>query len=328
MDDAPCFTAKDASALAGLSYRQLNDWEGKGAVPAERSQEGGWRKFTPKQIFALMVCNEIRRLYGTPLERLRFVRGFMMDAEANHLEAAVRLMQHGLHVFLLTDLEETFVMDSDLEFADDMRHGYFRAEETRPYIFLRLNEVVNRLLTATTQPSPLKPHDGAYRVKDLVDKSISVQTTAEFDLLRQVRSGRFDRIEVRLKGGLVRSLHAEGEVEPTDVGLGDGEVTVKQQSEFEDITIKRRDGQVVNARCVLPRKYSDEDNEPTIFVGISNPEAPAVERSRDGEMPSEVAQSSTTTRRDRGSLSREDLAPQRARVPDAQPRKMPRNTRR
>ena len=135
MEDRTAFTAKDAKKLAGLSYRQLNDWDARGAVPAERDKEGGWRKFTAKQLFALMICNEIRRLYGTPVERLRFVRFFMMQEGADHLAAAIRLMAEGFHVFLLTDLKETFVMDSDLEFRDYMELGYFRVEETRPYLF-------------------------------------------------------------------------------------------------------------------------------------------------------------------------------------------------
>ena len=59
----------------------------------------------------------------------------MMQEGADHLAAAIRLMAHGLHVFLLTDLKETFVMDSDLEFRDYMELGYFRVEETRPTFF-------------------------------------------------------------------------------------------------------------------------------------------------------------------------------------------------
>src|SRR5688572_30182562 len=110
MAEDPTYTAKDAKDLAGVSYRQLNDWDSRGAVAADRDAEGGWRKFSPKQIFALMVCHEIRRLYGTPLERLAYVKNFMMQEKANHLLAAIELMEVGLHVFLLTDLEKTFIM--------------------------------------------------------------------------------------------------------------------------------------------------------------------------------------------------------------------------
>ena len=147
----------------------------EGVVPAER--EGGWRKFTPKQLFVLMVCNKIRRHYGTPVERLGFVSACMMKPEpVNHLAAMVKLMALGLHVFLLTDLEETFVMDSDLEFTDYMGLGHFRAEETRQYIFLPLNNIVNRLLGAMKKPVPLEPRDDLYRARAQADAALSVRT--------------------------------------------------------------------------------------------------------------------------------------------------------
>ena len=181
----------------------------EGVVPAER--EGGWRKFTPKQLFVLMVCNKIRRHYGTPVERLGFVSACMMKPEpVNHLAAMVKLMALGLHVFLLTDLEETFVMDSDLEFTDYMGLGYFRAEETRPYIFLPLNNIVNRLLGAMKKPVPLEPRDDLYRARAQADAALSVRTAPELDVLQAIRSGKFDRVEVKVRGGQIRFLNAEG----------------------------------------------------------------------------------------------------------------------
>ena len=80
----------------------------------------------------------------------------MMKPEppVNHLAAMVELMALGLHVFLLTDLEETFVMDSDLEFTDYMRLGFFHPESTRPYIFLPLNNIVNRLSGGDDEARP------------------------------------------------------------------------------------------------------------------------------------------------------------------------------
>lgn len=52
----------------------------------------------------------------------------------------------GLNIFLLTDFEETFVMDSDLEFEDYMTFGFFRADRPQAYIFMRLNDIAARLL--------------------------------------------------------------------------------------------------------------------------------------------------------------------------------------
>jgi hypothetical protein len=52
------FTAKDAKELAGLSYRRLHDSESRGAMPSERDKAGAWRKFTAKELFALMVVGK------------------------------------------------------------------------------------------------------------------------------------------------------------------------------------------------------------------------------------------------------------------------------
>nr|ADI23838.1 hypothetical protein [uncultured gamma proteobacterium HF4000_48E10] len=329
MESRTPFTAKDAKKLAGLSYRQLNDWDARGAVPAERDKEGGWRKFTAKQLFALMICNEIRRLYGTPVERLRFVRSFMMQEGADHLAAAIRLMAHGLHVFLLTDLKETFVMDSDLEFRDYMELGYFRVEETRPYVFFRLNEIVNRLLGATKEPMKLKPHDDVYGQKGRLDAALAVRTMPEFHVLRAVRSGKYDRVVVEVKEGLIRFVDVEGHVDNSDHEDEGGTVTVKHEDEFENVTIKRRDGRVVDVKRSLPTKFSVEENAPVLFVGQVNSATKPLTRGRDGEKPSGIAKPKTKTRRDRKTLSREDhgAPPGRTRVRDAQSRKVPKDSR-
>src|SRR5713101_2299156 len=133
----PTFTAGDVKNAAGMSYRQLNDWDAKGALPSQREQESGWRKFSPREIFAIMVCKEIRDRFGAPLESLRFVREFMLQDGADHFRAAIEIMNRGLAVFILTDLKDTFVMDSDLEFEDLFHLGYLRASENQGYILLQ-----------------------------------------------------------------------------------------------------------------------------------------------------------------------------------------------
>lgn len=333
MDDGTRFAAKDANELAGLSYRQLNDWEAKGAAPADRDAEGGWRRFTPRQIFALMVCNEIRRLYGTPLEKLRFVRRFMLQERSNHLAAAIGLMRHGLHVFLLTDLEKTFIMDSDLEFEDLLHCGQFRVEETRPYILLRLNEVVNRLLAATKKPIRLKPSNLVYAAHAKMESELRVQTVPEFDLLQAVRSAQFNRVEVTFRDGKIRRLNADGGVGAADArGENDG-LSIKRRGKVETTVPTACDGPIVVPRQALPKEYTSEDNDPVLFAVRIGKTPPPSSPARDGEPPIGIAIVKTTTRRDRTSLSRESKAPKRARVPGAQPNpephvpaRMPRNS--
>src|SRR5262245_49642497 len=103
------YTAADLKRAAGLSYRQINEWDQKGVLPESRIDEAGWRKFSPRDIFALMVCGEIRRQFGVPVETLKWVRTFMQQKGADHLSAAIEIMAQGMAVLLMTDLNETFV---------------------------------------------------------------------------------------------------------------------------------------------------------------------------------------------------------------------------
>ncbi len=267
MADEKSFTAKDAKELAGLSYRQLHDWESRNAIPSDRTRERKWRTFSSKQLFVLMVCSEIRRRYGIPVEKIRYVSDFMASEEADHFAAAVRMMSFGFHVFLLTDFETTFVMDSDLEFNDLMQHGYFRDEDTKPFIFLRLNGIVNRLLSLLKEPIEIRPDDAIYDTIS-VHKALDVHTQAELDLLQAVRSGHFDQVTVKLNHGMISVIDKEGEVATEDLNNADDTISVKRENEFETLMVNSRDGQIVRARRRLPKKYTKADNEHMVFDGL------------------------------------------------------------
>jgi hypothetical protein len=64
--DEPFFTACDVYRTAGLSYRQLNNWDLKGVLPNSRRKEAGWRTFSYREVFAIFVCSEIRTRFGVP----------------------------------------------------------------------------------------------------------------------------------------------------------------------------------------------------------------------------------------------------------------------
>ena len=78
--------------MGGLSYRQLNEWDGKGALPNTGREERKWRRFTPREVFVILVCAELRKNLGIPLESIKYVQEFMLQEKANHFDAAVWLM--------------------------------------------------------------------------------------------------------------------------------------------------------------------------------------------------------------------------------------------
>lgn len=246
------YTAADVRQAAGLSYRQLNDWEGKGVMPDPRSEDASWRKYSPRDIFALMVCKEIRDRFGVPLESLRWLKDFMFQQDADHFAAAVEMMAMGMSVLLLTDLSKTFVMDSDLEMEDLLKLGYFRHEEGQGYILLKLNPLVNRLLSCLKEPFQLRIHDRFYAVVRDTLGAMRVRSVEEFEVLELVRKGEFRRVSVLLKGGRVERIEAEKEHDIRERGEI---LDLLNSSKYQTVTLTKVDGQIIRVTRKIPIKF-------------------------------------------------------------------------
>jgi DNA-binding transcriptional MerR regulator len=245
------FSARQVQEAAGLSYRQLNDWDERGAVPGQRPVQG-WRRFTPREVFVLMVCAEIRKKLGVPVARLRDVQKFMLQRNADHLRAAVELMGTlGVEVWLVTDLEETFIMGSELEFRDLVEHGFLSGDRERMLIWLHVNPLVNRLLSCLKEPVELPSRGRGYEILRQLREHFGVQSREEFEVLQLIRSGDFEKIEVVLKNGKIRTLNTSRSfAEPEKEDL----TALLRDHDFQTITLTKRDGEVVALRQSVPHK--------------------------------------------------------------------------
>src|SRR5438876_4438189 len=116
-----------------------------------------------------MVCSEVRKRYGMPLEKLVWLKSFMLQEKADHLQAAVRMMQHGLAVFVFSDLEESFEMDADIAIADMLELGYCRFDHPHAYIFICVNPIANKILAALKKPIRLEISDKVYKTRRAAD---------------------------------------------------------------------------------------------------------------------------------------------------------------
>ena len=142
------YTASDVRKMAGLSYRQINNWNSKGALPGEREGKEGWNKFSARDMFALMVCSKIRMQFHVPLESIKWIQSFMQQKGKEHLKAAIGLNADyfGCTVWLLTDCKTTFIMERDYKFEDMFNRGFFRDDGPEGYIFLKINPILNRCM--------------------------------------------------------------------------------------------------------------------------------------------------------------------------------------
>ncbi|MCY3819290.1 MAG: MerR family transcriptional regulator [Gammaproteobacteria bacterium] len=254
---AQTYTAADLKRAAGLSYRQINEWDQKGVLPETRSGDAAWRKFSPRDIFALMVCSEIRRQFGVPVESLKWVRACMLQEGADHLRAAAEIMSHGMAVVLLTDLKETFVMDSDMEIEDLLHLGYFRHEGPQSYLLIKLNPLVNRFLGCLKEPVMLSIDDEMYGLIRNIRGEMSIRNQEELEVFRLLRSGDYRKVVVHLDDGKI--LRAD-----TEAGVSEAEqqqlLKIWDGDQFQTVTVTLHDGKVVKAAKQKPAEF---DKPPT-----------------------------------------------------------------
>ena len=242
------YSSRDVHEAAGLTPRQQNDWDSRGLLPHDRDGQEGWRRFTPREIFALMVCAEMRRDFGTPVERLRWVQQFMLQEGANHFEAAVELIASlGVGVWLVTDFEKTFIMDSELEFADLWQHGYFGAESP-PFVLLPINPVVNRLLACLKEPVQLNAHGRGYEIMHAVRAMQRVRTPEEAMVLDMIRSKKFARVEVESPDGDVSTIRTTTRPDPAT------KLDQLLVEPYQRLTVVMKDGKVVNIQQEVTTK--------------------------------------------------------------------------
>jgi hypothetical protein len=264
-DDEKTFTAADVKDAAGMSYRQLNDWDTKGAVPGNKDRGEGWRKFSLRDLFAIMICTELRSRFGIPLELIKFVHDFMRKAGADHLRAALKLVQDGFSVYLLTDFRETFIIDNDLEFESLLADGYFRDERHQGYVFLSLNNIVSRLFAFLDGPIELKKSDDVYRQIAKGREKLTARTPAEQKILEFVRQRDADKIVISLRDGMITRVEIE---RPTSVKTDElgSEYSVTKESAFETVEFRIQDSKVMKARRRSSHKFDVEDNKKALFA--------------------------------------------------------------
>ncbi len=83
------------------------------------------------------VCAEIRRKFGTPVERIKFVQDFMLEEGADHLAAAIKMNSSlGCAVWVMTDFEERFEMAPEMDFEDLWSHGFFGVDNESAFAFV------------------------------------------------------------------------------------------------------------------------------------------------------------------------------------------------
>lgn len=193
-----------------------------------------------REIFVLMVLAEMRKRFGVPVEKLKVAKDWMLQDEANHLAAAVQMMGAlGVDVWILTDFESTFMMDSDLEIQGLFGMGVAGAG-VDGYVVLKVNTIVNKLLGALEEPTELENHGLGYKLLADWRSNALALTPVEKQVLQLLREGHYDSIEITLRNGEVERIRKSKRIDAT-TRVGD----LIKSNDYQQIRLNVQDGQVV-----------------------------------------------------------------------------------
>lgn len=249
--DDSIFTASDIKDVSGITYRQLNDWDSKGALPNQREQDSGWRKFNPRQCFVILVCAEIRRQFGVSLEKLAWLQKFMLQDDADHFSAAIEMMKLGLAVFIFTDLKDQFYMDSDNAIGELLDLGQCRYDEAQSHVLLLVNPLVNIMLAARQEPVRLDMSDKTYKVLRNAQYLMQVHDTAELAVLELMRRPNLSKFSVIQKSDKEVVLEIEVQAEK-----GADIQKELDAEDFQTVVVNRQDGKNIRISRKVVKKVA------------------------------------------------------------------------
>jgi hypothetical protein len=206
------------------------------------------RSPTSRQVFAAFVCAEIGKRFGVPADKFGFIREVMLKPGVDHLREAARLMATlGVGVYLLTDLEETFLVDSEVEFRDLFEMGIFGGDQDAGYILLKLNPIVNRLLGCLKEPIKLESHGAGYQAMRNMRGYAEARGKEEQRLLAALRTGHFEKIEIRLQDGTAKLFKGT-----TRHKINDQKEIARliESHDYQSVTLIRHDGRIVGVEQI------------------------------------------------------------------------------
>ncbi|GEM_PF-6733638 len=108
-------TARETKEICGLTYRQLNDWDVKGILPAQKresTETWRWRRFTGTNAIQLAIISKLRKT-GLPFVDLKNLYSWLKEREVSMSDFVKEQMALGHKVFLSTNLKDRFYFNSD-----------------------------------------------------------------------------------------------------------------------------------------------------------------------------------------------------------------------
>ena len=248
-------STRTVKKLTGLTDRQLTDWDHRGAIPVNRESRGGWRRYSPLDVFLLMICWEIRDKFSVPVEKLKFIQKSIISNEPKCIEKLFNAVYiFNLQVFLITDFEKLLLIKPLLEIADMIKKNTFSGRGYEKLIFLNVNRLINKLFKELGLPVPDEEKIEIGRVVFAAQERFKcTQSLEETALLALSRQKGIDKVEVKLADGKIKMLRTS---EERGSGLDKNEIMdLIDSADFLNISIRKHNGEIIRITREQPLKF-------------------------------------------------------------------------
>lgn len=150
-------TARETKEICGLTYRQLNDWDDKGILPAQKresTETWRWRRFTGANVIQLAIISKLRKT-GLSFVDLKNLYLWLKEREESMSDLIKEQIALGHKVFLSTNLKDRFYFnsDGDKDISEMILLAYTEHGGMGVVLQINLNDIVNDILKTLNQKS-------------------------------------------------------------------------------------------------------------------------------------------------------------------------------
>jgi len=222
-----------------VGTRVVNHWESEGVVEDPRENGTGWRRFSILDIVWLHSVARLRE-FGMPMGKLKYSRRSLASLGSGQTDEGSTVTYYEFYLtraLLRIPVSLIVFRDGEAEIATENEYGGILTRLTgglADHIRVDVNSILQQLFSSVD----LSPKH---------DPSLSV-TDEELDILLMLRTGNFESLTVKLKNGEIERLEAEEMIREGRI------VDLLNDWDFQDLTIRRRDGENVHVSRTLLKK--------------------------------------------------------------------------
>lgn len=242
----PGYKASDVYAVCGLSYRQLNDWEERGALPESKDRGAKWRKYSLHDLFVIMVLVELKKQFNTPIEKLKFVKSHLTRQGDSRLNALLfQVAGNGISQWLLTDFDQAFVLDSEFEIQEMFDRAYFHSDKQAAYVLLNVTPIIQKIGKVLVEKDIAFPNT--------LHNALQERKEREAEVLKHVRNNAIKKVEIMINDGSIKTVRVTQKRSINSI-----HEELKKEHDFQKITYYTQDGKIVEVDQVITFKKKEK----------------------------------------------------------------------